>query len=114
RTYTGNRLNPVLMHVMASEQETSRPLLTPDEVMRLPEDAALIFVAGQPPIYGRKIRYYLDPVFSERAKISPPERSDRLAHDWNQWAARVARTEDPVSTQDRTPCATSDPAVDRP
>jgi len=112
RTYTGNRLNPVLMHVMASEQETSRPLLTPDEVMRLPEDAALIFVAGQPPIYGRKIRYYLDPVFSERAKISPPERSDRLAHDWNHWTARVARTEEAVSTQDRTACATSAPTAD--
>src|SRR5262249_53442490 len=60
RTYTGNRLNPILMHVMASEQETQRPLLTPDEVMRLPDDAALVFVAGQAPIYGRRIRYYED------------------------------------------------------
>src|SRR5205807_1322708 len=82
------------MDVLASEQETSRPLLTPDEVMRLPEDAARSFVAGQPPMYGRKIRYYLDRVFSERAKISPPERSGRLTHDWNHWAARVARTEE--------------------
>jgi type IV secretion system protein VirD4 len=93
RTYTGNRLNPVLMHVMASEQETSRPLLTPDEVMRLPEDAALIFVAGQPAIYGRKIRYYVDPVFSARAKVHAPTRSDRLVHDWSHWAARVSRAE---------------------
>src|SRR5262249_42495279 len=98
RTYTGNRLNPVLMHVMASEQETSRPLLTPDEVMRLPEDAALIFVAGQPAIYGRKVQYYRDPVFSERAKIPPPERSERLAHDWAYWTAR------------RLPCETRDGA----
>src|SRR5438445_65895 len=68
RTYTVNRLNPMLMHVMAGEQETGRSLLTPDEAMRLPDDAALIFVAGHPPIYGQKIRYYQDPVFSERAR----------------------------------------------
>lgn len=99
RTYTGNRLNPVLMHVMASEQETSRPLLTPDEVMRLPEDAALIFAAGQPAIYGRKIRYYVDPIFTERAKVHPPARSDRLVHDWSHWTARAPRPDaDAVAT----------------
>src|SRR2546427_10918778 len=92
RTYTGSRLNPVLLHVMASEQETSRPLLTPDEVMRLPEEAALIFVAGHPPIYGRKIRYYRDPVLSERAKIPPPPHSGRLPHDWSRWTIWAPRT----------------------
>src|SRR5205807_6734717 len=89
RTYTGSRLTPMLMHVMAGEQETSRPLLTPDEVMRLPEEAALIFVAGHPPAYGRKIRYFRDPVFSQRAMIPPPTRSDRLTHDWSHWTARA-------------------------
>jgi type IV secretion system protein VirD4 len=56
RTYTGNRLNPVLMHVMASEQESQRPLLTPDEAMRLPEDAALVFASGARPIFAAKLR----------------------------------------------------------
>src|SRR5437867_44716 len=85
RTYTGSRLSPVLLHVMASEQELRRPLLTPDEVMRLPDDAALIFVTGRPPIYGQRIRYYEDPVFADRASIPPPSGSDRLAHDWGTW-----------------------------
>jgi len=85
RTYTGSRLSPVLLHVMASEQELQRPLLTPDEVMRLPDDAALIFVAGRRPIYGRRIRYYEDPVFADRAGVPPPVGSDRLAHDWGTW-----------------------------
>src|SRR5437773_153018 len=85
RTYSGSRLNPVLMHVMASEQELRRPLLTPDEVMRLPDGAALIFVAGRATIYGRRIRYYEDPVFADRASIPPPSGSDRLAHDWGTW-----------------------------
>lgn len=89
RTYTGSRLNPVLMHVMASEQETSRPLLTPDEVMRLPDDAALVFMAGHPPIYARKIRYYEDPTFLARAALPAPTESDRLQHDWSHWTSRA-------------------------
>jgi type IV secretion system protein VirD4 len=73
-----------------SVSETSRPLLTPDECLRLPgaqKDASgkvtapgdmLIFTAGQSPIYGRQILYFLDPVFSARAKVAPPKVSDRL------------------------------------
>ena len=89
RTYTGSRLNPVLMHVMASEQETSRPLLTPDEVMRLPDDSALVFVAGHPAIYARKIRYYQDPEFRTRSALPAPKESDRLEHDWSHWTSRA-------------------------
>lgn len=71
-----------------SINETSRPLLTPDECLRLPgpvKDASgkvkapgdmLIFTAGQPPIYGRQILYFLDPVFSKRAKIPAPGVAD--------------------------------------
>jgi len=73
-----------------SVSETSRPLLTPDECLRLPgpqKDATgkvtapgdmLIFTAGQSPIYGRQILYFLDPTFSVRAKIPCPTRSDSL------------------------------------
>jgi len=89
RTYTGSRLNPVLMHVMASEQETSRPLLTPDEVMRIPDDSALVFVAGHPAIYARKIRYYQDPEFRTRSAMPAPKESDRLEHDWSHWTSRA-------------------------
>jgi len=74
----------------ASIAETSRPLLTPDECLRLPgiqKDSAgkviapgdmLIFTAGMPPIYGRQILHFLDPVFSQRVKIPPPTKSDSL------------------------------------
>lgn len=77
----------------ASMSETSRPLLTPDECLRLPgaqKDAfgqviapgdMLIFTAGQSPIYGRQILYFLDPVFSFRAKVPPPAYSDSLYPD---------------------------------
>lgn len=63
-------------NISTSTQETQRPLLTADEVMRLPaarKDAQgnviepgdmLIFMAGQTPIYGKQILYFLDPTFS--------------------------------------------------
>jgi type IV secretion system protein VirD4 len=91
RNYSGNRLNPVLMHVMAQEQETQRPLLTPDECMRLPGPVKsadglkilepgdmLVFVAGFAPIYGKQILYFQDPVFDKRSKIPAPAKSDAI------------------------------------
>ncbi|HLK80743.1 MAG TPA: type IV secretory system conjugative DNA transfer family protein [Xanthobacteraceae bacterium] len=67
-----------------SEPASQRPLLTPDEAMRLPDDAALIFVAGHPPVYANKIRYYDDADLNARSKIPPPFHSDRIEHD-HQW-----------------------------
>jgi type IV secretion system protein VirD4 len=87
RTYTGNRLNPVLMHVLASEQESQRPLLTPDEAMRLPDDAALVFVSGARPILASKLRYHEHAAFRERACIEVPQRSDRIADRGSEWGS---------------------------
>jgi type IV secretion system protein VirD4 len=66
-----------------SVTETARPLLTPGECMTLPgmsKDKAgnvtpgdmLIITAGNHPIYGRQILYFIDPVFSARAKFPAP------------------------------------------
>ncbi|MGD0472455.1 MAG: type IV secretory system conjugative DNA transfer family protein [Candidatus Velthaea sp.] len=71
RSYSGGRLG-FRGNVQISVAETERPLLTPDEARRLPPDDALVFVAGHAPIYGRKIKYYEDAVFSERAKVALP------------------------------------------
>jgi type IV secretion system protein VirD4 len=79
-----------LKNASVNMAETARPLLTPDECMRLPgpeKDGQgrvtkpgdmLIFTAGQPPIYGRQILYFFDPVFSARSRMPAPERSDSL------------------------------------
>jgi type IV secretion system protein VirD4 len=89
-SFSGRRLSPMLSNVTTSLREMQRPLLTPDEVMRLPSPSKdgdgnileagdmLIFVAGHPPIYGKQILYFIDPVFSARAKIPAPRWSDRL------------------------------------
>lgn len=89
-SYSGS-LYGAQSNVSTSTQETQRPLLTADEVMRLPaarKDARgnvtepgdmLIFMAGQTPIYGKQILYFMDPTFSTRAKVTAPEKSDLLS-----------------------------------
>ena len=73
KNYTGHRLAPWLSHVMVSQQETQRPLLTPGEVMQMPADDALVFLASHPPIRAKKLRYYEDRNFTERVGALPPE-----------------------------------------
>jgi type IV secretion system protein VirD4 len=72
RNYAGHRLAPWLAHVMVSRQETARQLLTPGEVMQLPPHEELVLVSGLAPIRADKLRYYLDPNFTERVLPAPP------------------------------------------
>jgi type IV secretion system protein VirD4 len=62
-----------------SEPEVGRPLLTPDEVMRLGEEEVLVFTAGQHAVRAAKLRHYRYPLFSERVGLKPPAQSDRTA-----------------------------------
>ena len=71
-----------------SIREVSRQLLTPDEIMRLPTvrkvngktlpGDELILIAGQPPIYGRQILHFADPILSKRAQLGALDKSDVL------------------------------------
>jgi len=80
--------------VSESEQEFARPLLTADEVLRLPYDEAILLVSGMAPYRGKKLMYYLDPRFSARAGLPPPdgprEQRAQLPHRSgavSEWAA---------------------------
>ena len=66
RQYSGGRFAVVLGHVNTNEQIIQRALLTPDEALRLPPEDELVFVAGNSPLYCRKIRYYNDAGFQRR------------------------------------------------
>jgi type IV secretion system protein VirD4 len=78
--------------VSESEQEFARPLLTADEVLRLPYDDAILLVSGMAPYRGKKLMYYLDPRFKARAGLRPPNgpreqraqlpRRSRAASEW--------------------------------
>jgi type IV secretion system protein VirD4 len=88
-TESGTRFGP-LRNVSRTYHQLSRPLLTPDEIMKLkkPRKAddgrileageMVVFVAGEPPIAGTQILYFLDPVFARRAAIPAPPSSSTL------------------------------------
>lgn len=77
RTYTGNRFAWYLPHVIASEQEAKRELVTEDEAMRLPDTKQFLFVRGVP-FLTHKIRHYLDVDLHQRSLIPAPVQSDCL------------------------------------
>lgn len=99
KNYAGHRLAPWLAHVMVSRQETARPLLTPGEVMQLPNDEALVLLAGTPPIRANKLRYYDDQNFSARCLPAPQlketgeygDAPEQCGHDWGKDRKKVNR-----------------------
>ena len=94
-TTSGRRTSALLGQVSRTIQEVQRPLLTPDECLRMPgpvktdsgEIASagdmVVYVVGYPAIYGKQPLYFKDPVFQARAAIPAPKVSDKLAraHD---------------------------------
>jgi type IV secretion system protein VirD4 len=86
-TESGNRLGS-LSQVSRTFHEVSRPLMTPDEIMTLRKPQKerssdgkeviteagemVAFVAGERPIKGAQILYFLDPLFRRRAAIPAP------------------------------------------
>lgn len=57
-------------HRSVSESEQRRPLLLPQELSQMPDQDLIVLKAGLPPIRGRKLRYYCEPVF--RRRLRPP------------------------------------------
>jgi len=89
-TTSGRRVGVMHGNVTRTMQETQRPLLTPDECLRMtsPEKDAegkitkpgdmIIYVAGYPAIYGKQPLYFQDSVFSARAAVPAPAYSDKI------------------------------------
>lgn len=86
---SGHRMSAMLGNVSRHYSEVKRPLLTPDEVLRLPgpmkendkiisPGEMLIFVSGSNPIKGVQPLYFQIPAFAARAKIPPPKESDKM------------------------------------
>ncbi|WP_017930648.1 conjugal transfer protein TraG [Robiginitomaculum antarcticum] len=99
RNYAGHRLAPWLSHVMVSRQETARQLITPGEVMQLPQDEEIILLSGFSPIKTKKLKYYTDKNFTGRV-IPPPLLSpegpypfspNSAATDWTENGAPMTR-----------------------
>jgi type IV secretion system protein VirD4 len=71
RNLSGKRWSAWLLHTSVSEQETPRPLLTPGEVLQLPQADALVLVSGTPPIRAKKLQYFNDENFVVRCLPAP-------------------------------------------
>lgn len=84
-TVSGKRHRAMLDQVSTTFHQIARPLMTPDEIMRLkgprkdmgdaiiePGDM-LIFAAGHAPILGTQTLYFRDAELATRARLSPPE-----------------------------------------
>ena len=86
-TESGHRLG-ALSQISRSFHEVSRPLMTPDEISTLKKPQKergrdgkeviteagemVVFVAGENPIRGTQVLYFLDPLFRRRAAIPAP------------------------------------------
>src|SRR5204863_9424602 len=110
--FSGSRLSPIMAHVNASVDQIERPLMTPDEILRLTParkqghgdserittpGQMLIFVSGHYPILGTQILYFFDPVLAKRAEISPPTRFLALEKDQIVEQKPIERTSHVIS-----------------
>jgi type IV secretory pathway TraG/TraD family ATPase VirD4 len=101
-SYSGSRTSPLATNVSTNVDHISRPLITVDELLRLPgpikegqgdaqrivaPGAMLIFIAGQSPILGRQLLYFQDPVLQKRSAIRPPHTLFTIEHDGNIFSA---------------------------
>lgn len=88
-TTSGRRFSALLGQVSRTIQEVQRPLLTPDECLRMPGPKKngdliaepgdmVVYVAGFPAIYGRQPLYFKDKTFTARAAVPEPKLSDKL------------------------------------
>jgi len=106
-TTSGKRAALMMGQVSRTFQEVQRPLLTPDEAMRMksPDKNAageilapgdmVIYVAGFPAIHGKQPLYFTDPIFTRRAAIPAPDKSSDLSGNapQNQQQQQAAPTE---------------------
>lgn len=88
-TTSGKRLG-TSDNVSVTYGETKRTLLTADECLRMPAPKKdengdilesgdmVIYVAGNPAIYGKQTLYFQDPIFKARAAIEAPLQTDKL------------------------------------
>lgn len=101
KNYAGHRLSPWLGHLMISRSETARALLTPGEILQLPQTDEVVLLSGAPPIKAKKARYYADRRLQSRVLPAPEncgQPADARATD--DWSALPPIEPDPKSSED--------------
>ena len=62
-------------NISRSSQETQTSLINPDELMKLEFSRAIIFNQGMSPYKGKKVVYYQDPRFKDKAFLPTPQQA---------------------------------------
>jgi len=75
---SGERFSPLLGNVSQQHQEAARPLLTAGEILQLPAEDALVMVGNTKPYKAKKILYYQDMRFKNRAGLPTPQQDAEL------------------------------------
>lgn len=78
---SGSRYAVALNNLNASSQEVARDLMNPDELTHLPPNEALIMNQGMPAYIAKKVVYYDDPRFKNKA-YSVRNKKDWLRFKW--------------------------------
>jgi type IV secretion system protein VirD4 len=117
--FSGPRFSPIMDHVNASVDHIERPLMTPDEILRIrpPQKAEhgdaerivapghmLIFVSGHFPILGTQILYFTDREMAKRAEIPPPSSYYTLQKGKPIAQPALDRTAHELSRPEDSPC----------
>jgi type IV secretion system protein VirD4 len=74
--------------VSTQEADSGRPLLTPDEIMRLPKGEALVLRTGTFPLRVRPRPFFEDPLRAAAAKLPLPP-SEPTRPDLSHWLDRA-------------------------
>jgi len=81
-----------------SPADSQRPLLTPDEVLRFPQEEGILFAPASRPFRIRKLRYYEIQALALRTRIAPPALQPKSLpespHDWTGCRAELPTGED--------------------
>jgi type IV secretion system protein VirD4 len=116
--FSGSRFSPVMGHMNASVDHIERPLMTPDEVLRLKppqkqsDDTSekivapgqmLIFVSGHYPILGTQMLFFLDPELTRRAALEPPKNFLAIEDGHTKPQPAADRTRNLISKPEPTP-----------
>ncbi|MCQ2588981.1 MAG: type IV secretory system conjugative DNA transfer family protein [Treponema sp.] len=73
---SGNKFQAGYNSISRSSQETSTSLISPDELMKLEFNRVIVFNQGMAPYKGKKVVYYEDPRFKNKAFLPLPEMSE--------------------------------------
>ncbi len=124
--FSGSRFSPVMGHMNASVDHIERPLMTPDEVLRLKppqkqsDDTSekivapgqmLIFVSGHYPILGTQMLFFLDPELTRRAALEPPNNFLAIEDGHTKPQPAADRTRNMISKPEPAPLEVEPPNI---